>query len=57
VDVIDKDPDDNRVLECALAASASYIVSGNSHLLELQEYEQIVIFNPVGFLAVLAAEA
>ena len=57
MDVIDKDPDDNRVLECALAASASYIVSGNSHLLELQEYEQIVIFNPVGFLAVLAAEA
>ncbi len=57
MDVIDKDPDDNRVLECALAASASYIVSGNSHLLELQEYEQIVILNPVGFLAVLAAEA
>jgi putative PIN family toxin of toxin-antitoxin system len=57
VDVIQQDPDDNRVLECALAGGASYIVSGNTHLLELKEYEHIVILNPVGFLATLKLES
>ena len=53
LDVIDKDPDDNRVLECALAGGASYIVSGNDHLVELKEYQGIIILNPVAFVAVL----
>jgi putative PIN family toxin of toxin-antitoxin system len=53
LEVIKADPDDDRVLECALEASAVYIVSGNSHLLDLKEYRQIVILNPVEFLAVL----
>ena len=38
VDVVQKDPDDNRVLECALAGGASYIVSGNTHLLDTECY-------------------
>ena len=53
LDVVKDDPDDNRVVECALAGGASYIVSGNTHLLELKEYNQIIILNPVGFLAAL----
>lgn len=53
LNVIKADPDGDRVLECALAGGATYIVSGNSHLLDLQEYEQIVILNPAGFLAAL----
>lgn len=53
VEVVQADPDDNRVLECALAAGAVYIISGNTHLLELEAYHQIVILNPVGFLAAL----
>lgn len=56
VEVVQDDPDDNRVLECALVGGASYIVSGNTHLLELKEYRQIVILNPVGFLAALKLE-
>ncbi len=56
VDVIEKDAADNRVLECALAGGASYIVSGNTHLLELKGYQQMVILNPRGFLAVLDLE-
>ena len=32
VSVIEKDDPDNRVLECALAAEATIIVSGDSHL-------------------------
>lgn len=57
VDVIEADPDDDRVLECVLDGGASYIVSGNTHLLELKEYQQIVILNPVEFLAALELQA
>jgi putative PIN family toxin of toxin-antitoxin system len=53
LDMIEKDPIGNRVLECALAGGATYIVSGNIHLLELREYKQVVILNPRGFLTAL----
>lgn len=56
LDVVEKDPSDNRYLECALAAGAAYIVTGDAHLLELREYQGIVILDPVGFLAALALE-
>ena len=51
LDVITDDPDDNRILECAVAASASYIISGDDHLLALEKYKGIVVLPPAGFLA------
>lgn len=45
LEVIEEDPDDNRVLECAVAAGARRIVSGDHHLLDLEEYEGIEILN------------
>ena len=54
IDVVEQDPADNRVLECARAGSASYIVTGDAHLLELKEYQGVVILNPAGFLLALA---
>ena len=56
LDVVKQDPPDNRVLECAVAGGASYIVTGDRHLLDLKEYQGIVILNPAGFLAVLKLE-
>lgn len=53
LEVVHADPDDNRVLECALAGRAAFAVSGDDHLLSLKEYEQIVILNPAGFLSIL----
>lgn len=50
---IENDADDNRVLECAVAANASFIISGDDHLLSLGKYHGIVILPPVGFLALL----
>lgn len=45
------DPDDEMVLECALAAEADYIVSGDKkHLLPLREFRGIRIVNPADFL-------
>lgn len=44
------DPDDNRILECAIAARVNVIVSGDHHLLDLREFEQIPIVTPRQFL-------
>lgn len=51
--VIEDDPADNRVLECAVAGGASYIVTGNNHLLKIKSYREIVILKPAGFLTVV----
>lgn len=37
------DPDDNRILECAVAGQADYIVSGDHHLLDMRQFEGIPI--------------
>jgi hypothetical protein len=39
--VIMDDPDDNRVLECAVKGMADYIVRGDRHLLKLGSYNAI----------------
>lgn len=50
VSVITDDPSDNRVLECALAAHADVIVSGDQHLLALRDFRGMPIFTPTAFL-------
>jgi predicted nucleic acid-binding protein len=50
------DPDDAMVLECALAAGAGYLVSGDKrHLLRLKAFRGIPIVSPADFLRRLAA--
>jgi predicted nucleic acid-binding protein len=53
VNAVKEDPDDNRILECALAAGAEVIVSGDGHLLRLTAYEGIAILTPRDFLGTL----
>ncbi|MEW6356203.1 MAG: putative toxin-antitoxin system toxin component, PIN family [Planctomycetota bacterium] len=48
---ITSDPDDNHVIECALHAHATIIVSGDAHLLALKEFEGIQILSPRDFLS------
>ena len=50
VNVIREDPADNRFLECAIAAEADAIVSGDHHLLALKEFRGIPIVTPAAFL-------
>lgn len=50
VHVISQDPDDDKVLECAVDGEADVIVSGESHLLDLGEYAGIKILSPNEFL-------
>jgi putative PIN family toxin of toxin-antitoxin system len=53
LDVITKDPDDNKIVECAVVGGADYIVSGDAHLLNVGEYEGISILSPSSFLLLL----
>ena len=48
--VIVDDPDDDRVLECAVAGGADYIVSGDRHLLKLGVYEGVAILTVRQFM-------
>jgi putative PIN family toxin of toxin-antitoxin system len=51
------DPDDEMILECALAAEADCIVTGDKkHLLSLRRFRDIPIISPADFLRLLAAE-
>lgn len=44
------DPSDDLVLDCAVAAGAQYLVTGDAHLLRLQKYQDVTIVNPKTFL-------
>ena len=50
---IRQDPADNRILECAAEGHIEYVVSGDSHLLELKQYKAIPIVTPSQFLVLL----
>jgi putative PIN family toxin of toxin-antitoxin system len=50
-----RDPDDDHVLACALAASAELIVSGDLDLLALTAYERIPIVTPAAALRQIQA--
>ncbi len=47
---VTRDPDDNRILECALAAGSDCIVTYDQDLLRLGEYGGIMIVTAVDFL-------
>jgi putative PIN family toxin of toxin-antitoxin system len=53
--VIEADPDDNHVLDCAVEAGADYIVTGDGHLLRLKKFGKAKIVNPQQFLSLHAA--
>lgn len=44
------DPDDDKFLELAIAGTADVVVSGDSDLIELEEYEGVAIVDPATFL-------
>ncbi len=53
--VIAADPDDDKILECAVVGGADYIVSGDRrHVLPLGGYEGIIILKAADLLARIA---
>lgn len=55
--VIDRDPKDDAILACAVAAKANYLVSRDPHLLDLKAYHGIKILRPEDFITVLRAQS
>jgi putative PIN family toxin of toxin-antitoxin system len=55
--VVEDDPNDDMLIECAIEGKAGYLVSGDPHLTEIQEYEGIQILRPAQFVLVLEQEA
>ena len=51
LNIVKKDPKDNKILECALEAKASFVISGDGHLLEIKKYKGIKIISPKEFLS------
>jgi len=49
-----RDPGDDKYLECALAAGADYIISGDRDLLVLKEYGGVKIVNARDYLDIVA---
>ena len=56
VDVVTADPDDNRILECAVAADSDVIVSGDADLLQLGAFRGIPVMTVSAFLARVEAQ-
>jgi len=50
LNIVEKDPSDNKIIGCALEAKASFIISGDKHLLEIKRYKGIKIVAPKEFL-------
>ncbi len=55
LDVVKADPDDNRIIECAMASQAEFILTYDKHLLKLKEYEGVKILTPESMRSLLNA--
>src|SRR3989338_4755931 len=53
VEIIKDDPDDNKVIECAVESSSNYIITYDRHLLKLKDYKGIKIIKPEEILKII----
>jgi len=54
LNIVKDDATDNKIIECAVAAKADFIISGDKHILDLRKYKNIKILNPSDFLKMAA---
>lgn len=54
-DLIKSDPDDNKFVDCAIAANATYIVSDDKHFSPLKDldYPRLLVVKLMDFVAIL----
>lgn len=52
LEIVKKDLDDNKIIECAVEGNADYIITQDEHLLELKEFNGIKIVTPKDFLEI-----
>jgi uncharacterized protein len=51
LDAVPDDADDNKIVECAVAAGSDVVVTGDDHILRLGSFRGIKIRRPSDFLA------
>ena len=51
LNVVDRDPDDDEFIECAVALEADFIISADQALLEIEEFGAVRIVSSKEFLA------
>ena len=56
VQAIQSDPEDNHVIEAALAARAEFIISGDKHLLKLTEWKGLHVVSPGQFIETIIGQ-
>jgi len=54
LDIVQEDESDNRFIEAAVAGKASYLITGDHHLLQHQSYDGTQIVKPVSFLQIMS---
>jgi uncharacterized protein len=50
LNIVSKDPDDNKFIECAVALKAAAVISGDKALISVKDYMGIKILTPTEFL-------
>ncbi len=51
LDIVINDPDDNKIIECAVVSQATHIITGDKkHLLPLKNYQSISIISATDFI-------
>ena len=53
LEAVPQDPNDNKIIECAVSGNADYIVTGDKDILNLKEFRGIKIITSNHFLKVL----
>ena len=53
---VPRDPDDDKIIACAVAAAVGYLVTRDRDLLSLDRYEAIEIISPETFLRIVRQE-
>lgn len=56
VEVVKDDPEDNKILECALVKMPDFIISGDAHLLKLKNFKGVEIITSRKFLDIFEKE-
>ena len=53
IESISRDKDDDKFLKCGIEGNVDYIITGDLHLLELKNYENIKIMKPKDYLEIV----
>src|SRR3989338_4519520 len=53
ITAVNDDPDDDKIIECAVEGKVDYIITQDNHLLKLKDFEGIRIVTPKEFLDLL----